>query len=183
MDATHADGPRPGPTETIPAETAPAETQVERLSERETQVVRLFNAPPALVFAAWTRPDLLQRWWTPKSYGLTFVSCEADVRAGGTYRFVFNHADFAEPMAFHGRYLEVVPDARLVWTNEEAHGQGSVTTVTFEAVPGPDQGQMTRLVLRETYPSKEALDEALANGSTGGLTETFAQLDAVLAEA
>jgi uncharacterized protein YndB with AHSA1/START domain len=152
------------------------DTRLERLSDRETAVTRLFRAPPHLVFAAWTKPELLMRWWTPKSYGLTFVSCEADVRTGGRYRFVFNHPDFAQPMAFHGRYLEVVENARLVWTNEEAHGQGAVTTVTFEAL-----GELTRLVMRELYPSKEALDEALASGSTDGLGETFGQLDEMLA--
>src|SRR5829696_9018074 len=105
-------------------------TTVERKSERELVLTRTFNGPPRIVFEAWTKPELLKRWWAPKSYGITMLSCEADVRAGGTYRFVFGHGD-AEPMAFHGRYLEVTPHSRLVWTNEEGGDGGFVTTVAF----------------------------------------------------
>ncbi|MCC6537950.1 MAG: SRPBCC family protein [Bryobacterales bacterium] len=151
-------------------------TAVERASEREIAVTRTFNGPAQLVFEAWTRPELLQRWWTPKSFGITFVSCEADVRTGGTYRFVFRHADFEQPMAFFGRYLEVTPPSRLVWTNEESP-DGPITTVTFEEIDGK-----TRLVLSELYPSKQALDDAIASGSTGtgAAGEQFEQLDIVL---
>lgn len=152
-------------------------TTVERQSDLELVVTRTFNAPPRLVFEAWTRPELFQQWWTPKSFGITFVSCEADVRTGGTYRFVFSHPDFEQPMAFFGRYLEVTPPSRIVWTNEEG-AEGPVTTVTFEG-----QGDTTRLVLRERYPSKQALDEAIASGSTGtaAASEQFVELDGVLA--
>lgn len=106
-------------------------TTVKRKSEREMVVTRTFNGPARAVFEAWTKPELIQRWWTPKSFGISFVSCEADVRTGGTYRFVFSHPNFEQPMAFHGRYLEVTPNARIVWTNEES-ADGNVTTVTFE---------------------------------------------------
>jgi uncharacterized protein YndB with AHSA1/START domain len=114
------------------------------------------------------------KWWTPKSFGITFISCEADVRAGGTYRFVFGHPDFDQPMAFFGRYLEVEPPRRLVWTNEEGE-EGSVTTVTFEERDGK-----TLLVLHDLYPSKAALDEAMASGGIGGFPEQFEQLDILL---
>ncbi len=152
-------------------------TTVERTSERELAVTRSFSAPARLVFEAWSKPELLQRWWTPKSFGITFVSCEADVRTGGTYRFVFRHPAAEQPMAFFGRYLEVTPYARIVWTNEESAG-GPMTTVTFE-----EKGDQTLLVLRELYPSKQALDEAIASGSTGtsAAGEQFEQLDIVLA--
>ncbi|MBL8959717.1 MAG: SRPBCC family protein [Gemmatimonadetes bacterium] len=151
-------------------------TTVERTSDREIVVTRTFNAPPHIVFQAWSTPELLQRWWTPKSFGISFVSCEADVRTGGTYRFVFTHASLEQPMAFFGRYIEVTPPSRIVWTNEETPG-GPVSTVTFE-----DQGGTTLQVLRELYPSKEALDEALATGSSGtnGAPEQFDQLDLLL---
>jgi len=149
-------------------------TTVERKSERELVVTRTFQAPARIVFEAWTRPELLQRWWTPKSIGITFVSCEADVRTGGTYRFVFSHPSFEQPMAFFGRYVEVTPYSRIVWTNEEGP-DGALTTVTFEEIGGT-----TRLVLHELYPSKEALDEAIANGSPSGAPEQFAQLDELL---
>src|ERR1043166_2801443 len=106
-------------------------TTVERKSEREVVVTRTFHAPAHIVFEAWTKPELLKQWWTPKSFGITFVSCEADVRTGGTYRFVFSHPDFEQPMAFHGRYIEVTPNSRIVWTNEES-ADGPISTVTFE---------------------------------------------------
>ena len=151
-------------------------TTAERKSERELVVTRNFNAPARLVFEAWTKAELFQRWWVPKSVGLTLLSCELDVRVGGVYRLVFKHPAAPEGMAFHGRYLEVTPHSRLVWTNEEAGDSGQVTTVTFEEKAG-----QTLLVMHDLYPSKEALDEAIASGSTsGGMDETFNQLDELL---
>ncbi|MEJ0025387.1 MAG: SRPBCC family protein [Rhizomicrobium sp.] len=150
-------------------------TTVERTSEREVVTTRTFNGPVRIVFAAWTRPELLKQWWAPTSFGVTFMSCEADVRTGGTYRFVFGHPASEQPMAFFGRYLEVTPNARLVWTNDEGGEGGAVTTVTFE-----ERGADTLVVMRDLYPSKEALDEAIASGSMGGYDETFAQLDDLL---
>src|SRR6476469_11280235 len=92
-------------------------TTVERKSEREVVVTRTFNGPARIVFEAWTTPELMKRWWVPKSMGMSLLSCDMDVRAGGTYRFVFDHDP--EPMAFVGTYIEVTPYSRLVWTNEE----------------------------------------------------------------
>jgi uncharacterized protein YndB with AHSA1/START domain len=150
-------------------------TTTERTSDRELVVTRTFNAPARLVFEAWTRPELFKRWWVPKSTGMSLLACEMDVRAGGTYRLVFRHDAFPDPVAFFGTYLEVTPHSRLVWTNEEAHGAGQVTTVTFE-----QKGGRTLLVMHDLYPSKEALDGAIASGSTGGFSETFEQLDELL---
>jgi len=150
-------------------------TKAERTSERELVVTRTFDAPARIVFEAWTQPELLKRWWLPKSCGASFLSCEAEVRAEGKYRFVFAHPASKEPMAFFGRYLEVTPHSRLVWTNEEGAEGGQVTTVTFE-----EKGGRTLLVMRDLYPSKEALDEAIASGSTAGMDETFEQLDEFL---
>jgi uncharacterized protein YndB with AHSA1/START domain len=151
------------------------ETTVERKSERELVVTRTFNGPVRIVFEAWTKPELLKRWWAPKSFGVSFLSCEADVRTGGTYRFVFGHPASEQPMAFFGRYIEVTPHSRLVWTNDEGGQDGAITTVTFEA-----RGGETLVVMHDLYPSKEALDAAIASGSTGGMGETFAQLDELL---
>src|SRR5580692_10320255 len=109
-------------------------TTVERKSEREIVVTRTFNGPARIVFEAWTKPELLKRWWVPKSIGFSLLSCEADVRVGGRYRFEFGN-EGSKPMAFFGRYLEVTPHSRLVWTNEETDG-GSITTVTFEEKDG-----------------------------------------------
>jgi uncharacterized protein YndB with AHSA1/START domain len=147
-------------------------TTVEKKSEREMVVTRTFNAPARIVFEAWTKPELFTRWWLPKSMGMTLVSWEWDVRVGGRYRLEIGHPASEKPMAFFGRYLEVVPHSRLVWTNEESD-QGAVTTVTLEEKAGK-----TLLVVHELYPSKEALD---ANGgSESGLPESFAQLDQLL---
>lgn len=159
-----------------PADPGKNPTTAERKSERELVVTRVFNAPAHIVFEAWTKPELLKRWWTPPSFGITFVSCEADVRTGGTYRFVFSHPDFEEPMAFFGRYIEVTPNSRIVWTNEEG-GEGPVSTVTFEEKDGK-----TLLVLTELYPSRQALDDAIASGSsgTGAAGEQFELLDELL---
>jgi uncharacterized protein YndB with AHSA1/START domain len=148
-------------------------TTVEQKSDRELVVTRTFNGPARLVFEAWTKPELLKRWWAPKSAGMSLLSCEADVRAGGRYRFEFGHEGSKPMMAFFGRYIEVIPCSRLVWTNEESD-DGAVTTVTFEEKDGK-----TRLVMHELYPSKEALDAIIA-GMEGGMPETFAQLDELL---
>ena len=147
-------------------------TTVERKSERELVVTRTFNGPARIVFEAWTKVDLLKRWWAPKSTGLTLLSCKADVRVGGSYRFEFGQ-EGSKPMAFFGRYIEVTPHSRLVWTNDES-ADGAVTTVTFE-----EKGGKTLLVMHDIYPSKEALDAVLA-GMEGGMAETFEQLDELL---
>ena len=162
--------------DTPTAETARHETKTERHSDTEILVTRTFDGPARLVFKAWTTPELLMRWWTPPSFGITFISCEADVRAGGTYRFVLGHPQFDQPMAFHGRYLEVDPPRKLVWTNEE-NGAGSVTTLTLEERDG-----RTHLTLTDRHPSKEALDADMESGAIGGYPEQFRQLDALLPE-
>jgi uncharacterized protein YndB with AHSA1/START domain len=148
-------------------------TTVERKSERELVVTRTFDAPARIVFEAWTKPELFKLWWAPKSTGVTLLSCEQDVRVGGGYRLEFGHEAAATPMAFFGRYLEVTPPSRLVWTNDESD-DGAVTTVTFAEKSGK-----TLVVLHELYPSKAALDRTIA-GMEGGMPETFAQLDELL---
>lgn len=147
-------------------------TTIERTSERELVVTRTFNGPPRIVFEAWTRPELMKQWWAPKSIGVPLRSCEMDVRTGGSYRLEFGH-DGSGSMAFIGRYLEVVPPSRLVWTNEEGE-DGPVTTVTFE-----DRDGGTLLTVHELYPSKEALDAG--HGAEEGMPEQFEQLDVLLA--
>ena len=147
-------------------------TTLTRISERELVVTRSFNAPARIVFEAFTQPALLKLWWVPKSTGVSMLSCEADVRVGGRYHFEFG-TDPAQTMAFFGKYLEVVPPSRLVWTNEES-SEGAVTTVTFRESDGK-----TMLVLHELYPSKEALDRSIA-GMEGGMSEMLEQLDELL---
>jgi len=153
--------------------TVKSRTTVERKSERELVVTRTINGPARLVYEAWTNPKLFRQWWVPKSFGLTLLSCDLDVRVGGQYRLVFRHGD--SQMAFFGRYIEVIPPSRLVWTNEEAEDGGAVTTATFEEKEGK-----TLVVLHELYPSKESLDAAMASGEKSGMDETFDQLDELL---
>jgi uncharacterized protein YndB with AHSA1/START domain len=148
-------------------------TTVERKSERELVVTRSFNAPARIVFEAWTKPELFKRWWAPKSMGMTLRSCEMDVRVGGKYRLEFGQ-DESTSFAFFGKYIEVKPHSRLVWTNEEGGDGGPITTVTFE-----EKGGKTLLTLSELHPSKEALDAA-GTGAADAMAEQFAQLDELL---
>jgi uncharacterized protein YndB with AHSA1/START domain len=151
---------------------ARSRTTVERTSDREVVVTRTVNGPARIVFEAFTRAELFKRWWVPKSLGMTLLSCELDARVGGKYRLVFDHSP--EPVAFFGTYLEVEPNSRLAWTNEEGGEGGPVTTVTFE-----EKGGATLVVLRERHPSKEALDAA-GTGAAEAMVETFDQLDELL---
>jgi uncharacterized protein YndB with AHSA1/START domain len=142
-------------------------TLVERKSDREVVVTRLINASPAVVWKVFTRAELFRQWWIPKSVPLKLLSCEMDVRVGGGYRLVFAY-EGAE-MAFFGTYREVIPESRLVWSNDEAGDGGQLSTVSFEAQSGK-----TLVVMHELYPSKEALE---ASGSHDALPETFEQLE------
>jgi uncharacterized protein YndB with AHSA1/START domain len=153
--------------EAVPAKNR---TVVERRSDCELVVTRTVNAPARLVFEAWTKAELFRRWWVPESYGLNLLSCEMDVRVGGQYRLVFRHE--GSTMEFFGTYLEVVPNARLVWTNDEGDNGTTVTTVTFEEVAGK-----TVLVVHDRYPSKEAME----SGSAEAMPEALEQLEQLLA--
>ncbi|HEY7769854.1 SRPBCC domain-containing protein [Longimicrobium sp.] len=158
---------RPGPVKN--------RTTVERTSDREVVVTRTINGPARIVFEAFTRAELLRRWWVPRSMGMTLLSCEVDARVGGKYRLEFD-IGAAEPAAFFGTYVEVEPYSRLVWTNEEDGEGGSVTTVTFKETDG-----RTLVVLHESYPTKEALDAA-GTGAADAMVETFEQLDELLVD-
>ena len=154
---------------------ASTETTAEQSFGRGMTFTRRFGSDVGGVFAAWTQADVFQRWWVPISMGAVLESCHLDVRVGGKYRLVFQGV----PMAFHGTYLEVVENSRLVWTNEESGGSGAITTVTFEA-----DGSGTRVELQELYPSEAAF--AAAGGGEGAaamMSETFDQLENWLASA
>lgn len=148
-------------------------TAVERTSDLELTAKRTFNAPASKVFEAWTSPAMLKQWWVPGSFGMSLTSCEVEARAGGKYRFVFGGTP-AGNMEFFGRYLEAIPNAKLVWTNEES-ADGAVTTVSFTERAGK-----TDLVFHERYPTTGARDQAL-EGMEACMPEQFAQLDALLA--
>ncbi|MCU1693717.1 MAG: hypothetical protein JWM64_2808 [Frankiales bacterium] len=144
---------------------------VERTSDREIRVTRMFNGPVHLVFDAWTKPELFRQWWLPKSMGMTLHHLEMDARTGGSY-----HLNFGKGADFHGTYLEVTPHSRIVWTNDEGGEHSSVTTVSFE-----EQDGKTLLVMSEVYPSPEALEAGA--GAEQATHETFGQLDDLLASA
>ena len=154
------------------------ETIVERTADRELVVRRTFNGPAHIVFDAWTKPELLKRWWAPKSSGVLLFECESDLRVGGTYRYAFGR-DPGKPEVFSGRYLEVRPPSRLVLTQlyERMRDAGeAIVTATFEESQG-----RTLLVLHQLFPSKEALEGALAFGMENGMRVTLDQLDELVA--
>jgi uncharacterized protein YndB with AHSA1/START domain len=150
-------------------------TTIARKSDRELVVTRSFDAPVHIVFQAWSTPELFQQWWVPKSAGLTVLSCQMDIRTGGSYRLVMKHPAMEQPMAFFGTYKDVTAPSRMQWTNEESP-DGALTTVTFAEKDGK-----TLVVLTDLYPTKESLDAAMASGATSGFDEQFGQLDALLA--
>lgn len=145
-------------------------TTVERVSDRELVIRRVFRARPATVFDAMTKPELLRRWWAPRSLGVELYECDADVRVGGRYRYVFGKA--GEPkMAFSGTYTEVVPGQRVVFTQlfePMPHtGDGIVTSTYAPHELG------TLFVQSELFPSKEVLDGVIASGMERGMRETL----------
>lgn len=153
-------------------------TTVERASDRELVVTRAFAARARIVFEAMTQPELVKRWWAPRSLGVTLFSCEADVRVGGKYRYVFGR-DPAQPMAFSGIYQELVPHSRIVFTQlfePMASAGEAVVTVTLE-----ERDRKTHMVQRQLFPSKQALDGAVASGMEKGMRETYEQLEALVA--
>jgi uncharacterized protein YndB with AHSA1/START domain len=152
-------------------------TTVERKSDRELVITRMFAAPARILFDAWVRPELLQRWWAPRSLGVSLFACDSDVRVGGTYRFEFGR-DSKNPEVFSGRYLEVAPPVRLVLTQvyERMREAGeAVVTVSFHESKGK-----TRLTVHQLFPSSEALEGAIASGMERGMRETFDQLDTLV---
>ncbi len=154
-----------------------ARATAQRTSDQEIVVAWTVHGPARLVWEAWTRPDLFQRWWAPASSCVRMLSKEMDVRTGGSYRLLMAHPSLDEPMSFFGRYLEATPHSRLVWTNEEGEEGGAITAVTFQ-----EAGETTRVVVHELYPSKAALDEAISSGSTSGWGEQFEQLEALISD-
>jgi uncharacterized protein YndB with AHSA1/START domain len=144
-------------------------------TDREIHIERVFDAPRDRVFAAYTDPELIPEWWGP--YGTTTVVDRMDVRAGGDWRFVVRNADGSET-GFRGTYREVTAPERIVQTFEweGMPGHVSVDTAEFE-----DLGERTRVISTSLFHTPEERDGMLASGMEGGLNETYARLDAVLA--
>ncbi len=148
------------------------ETSIELAGDCEIVITRTLHAPARIVFDAWTRPDLLKRWYAPRSHRMTVACYESDLRAGGTFRYVLRR-DTGDELAFCGTYSEVVPDSRLVYTHALAamNLPAASLDVTFT-----EQDGSTELVIRVSYPSKQARDGALATGMEASTRETLDQL-------
>jgi uncharacterized protein YndB with AHSA1/START domain len=154
------------------------ETSMELQGDRIVVITRRFNGPARIVFDAWTKPEFVKRWWAPASHCVAVVSCEADVRVGGRYRYALKQSE-GEEFAFSGEYREVTPHSRLVYTQlfePMAEAGAVVVTITLKEERGK-----TLLVAHEAYPSAEARDAALASGMEHGMRETMDQLDELVA--
>lgn len=150
------------------------ETSMVLEGDREIVIERTFNAPARIVFEAWTKPELVKRWWAPRSRGVSLIACDADVRVGGRYRYVLRTAA-GDEFAFSGEYREITPHSRLVYTQifePMADAGEMVITMTLE-----ERGDQTHLVSHEVYPSTEARDAALGSGMEHGMRESMDQLD------
>jgi uncharacterized protein YndB with AHSA1/START domain len=144
-------------------------------AEREIKIERVFDAPRDRVFAVYTDPALIPEWWGPR--GTTTIVDEMDVRTGGRWRFIMRDADGTET-GFRGAYREVTPPERIVQTFEwePMAGHVSVETATFE-----DLGDRTKVTTISLFHTREERDGMLASGMEGGLNETYARLDELLA--
>jgi len=156
-------------------------TMIERTSDEEFTVTRVFHAPAAAVFDAYTNAELVKRWWAPASRSVAMVRCEADVRAGGEYRYLLG-VGANDRFVFAGTYLEVNAPTSIAYTQlfepmcGEPLSHEATVTVTFTEHDGE-----TTLVAHERYPSKQALDDSLQLGVADRIRETFEQLDELLA--
>jgi uncharacterized protein YndB with AHSA1/START domain len=158
--------------------------QVTQPSEREVQVTRSFKAPRALVYRAYTEPQLVQRWLLGPP-GWSMPVCEMDVRVGGGFRWRWRSDQDASEFGFSGTFREVQPGSRLVHT--EAYDPGTVgggypepdaiVTVTFTE----DAGVTTVTTLID-FGSKEARDAAVATGMTDGMEQSYQLLERLLGE-
>jgi uncharacterized protein YndB with AHSA1/START domain len=144
-------------------------------AEREIRVERIFDAPRDRVFAAYTDPELIPRWWGPR--GTTTIVDELDATTGGIWRFVMRNEDGSETV-FRGVFREVVAPERIVQTFEwdGMPGRVSVDTATFE-----DLGDRTRIVSTSIFHTPEERDSMLDSGMERGMNETYARLDELLA--
>ncbi len=144
-------------------------------TEREIHVERVFDAPRDRVFAVYTDPELIPEWWGPRE--TTTVVDRMDVRPGGSWRFVMRNADGSET-GFRGTYREITPPERIVQTFEweGMPGHVSVETATFE-----DLGDRTKVTTTSIFHTTEERDGMLGSGMEGGLNETYARLDELLA--
>ncbi|WP_233359012.1 SRPBCC family protein [Thermomonospora amylolytica] len=150
--------------------------QVTTPSDTEIAMTRAFRAPRRLVFDAWTRPELVVRWYG--AHGWTIVECEIDLRVGGAWRFVWRGPGGAG-MAASGRYREIAPPVRLVYTESfDDHWYPGESLVTHELHEAHGR---TTLTTTWRFPSRQARDLVLRSPMERGAAEGFERLDGVLA--
>jgi len=151
--------------------------KITTLGDREIAMTRVFNAPRQLVFDAYTKPELLKRWLGVFD-GWSLAVCEIDLRAGGTYRYVWRKQGAPE-MGMRGVYREVVPPERIVATEVydqpwyEGEGVGTVSFIV--------QGRKTTLTITMRYASKDVRDAVLKSPMEQGLGASFDKLAELLA--
>jgi uncharacterized protein YndB with AHSA1/START domain len=143
-------------------------------SDREFRAIRVVDAPRELAFAAWTKPEHMQKWLLGPE-GWTMPICEVDLRVGGTWRFGWRKGDGTE-MTMSGTYKEVVPPERLVSTER----WGPEWPETINTVVFTESGGKTTITLTVTYPTKKDRDQAMATGMKDGMEASYARYDALL---
>jgi uncharacterized protein YndB with AHSA1/START domain len=145
-------------------------------TDREIVMTRVFDAPRRLVFDAFTKPELLKRWFGPRGWSL--VVCEVDLKVGGTFRFVLRGPD-GKDLGMRGIYREIEPPERSVHTEsfDDYPGESQVTGVWVE------QGGKTTLTVTVLYPSREVRDAVIQSGMGHGAAESYDKLAELLAEA
>jgi uncharacterized protein YndB with AHSA1/START domain len=165
-------------------ETKQETAQVSLPTDNEVSVIRDFKAPRALVYEAYTNPDLVRRWLLGPP-GWTMPVCEMDVRVGGAYRWRWRSDEDGSEFGFHGEFLEVDAPAMLRHTEifdpgstGEDMGEGqAMVTVRFTERDG-----VTTVTTRIDYGSRESRDAALATGMTDGMEMSYQLLDRLLAD-
>jgi uncharacterized protein YndB with AHSA1/START domain len=149
-------------------------TTVTKQGDREILITRAFDAPAALVFKAWTTPELVRRWWTAKRGTMTV--CEIDLREGGKWRYAMTADSDGQHVEFYGEYREIVPNERLVSTEIYAPfpDQPALNTLTFEERDG-----RTRATLLVSHDTPQARDMHLESGMENGLRDALDLLEEV----
>lgn len=150
----------------------------------ELTITRVFNAPRPLVFAAYTEPEHLMRWWGPSEYPM--ASCTVDLRPGGTWHYCMKSRTTGDEAWGIAIYSAIEAPKRLVYTDAFSDAEGHINealptaevTMTFEEVGS----NRTRVVSTTKYASEEALQAVVQMGMIEGITETMGQLDALLTE-
>jgi len=158
--------------------------QVTLPSDREVRVTRSFRAPLALVYRAYTEPELVRRWLLGPP-GWSMPVCEMEVRVGGRFKWRWRSEENGSEFGFSGAFREVQPSSKIVHTQAYepgtvgggCPGDDAIVTVTFT-----EDGGVTTVATLIDFGSKEARDAALATGMTDGMEQSYQLLDLLVNE-